>query len=438
MRFMSEVVNKASAARQASYGLAKLDTESKNAALKAIAEAIWIHRESLLEENQKDLDAADGILQKGEITEAMIKRLALNKGKVRGIVDMVKSVASLDDPIRRTEYARELDEGLDLYRVTSPLGVVAVIFESRPDALVQIASLCLKSGNSVLLKGGSEARHSNRKLYSIIKEATCDLPEGWIQIMEARDEVTKLLELDAYVDLIIPRGSNEFVKYIQNNTRIPVLGHADGVCHIYVDSDADLNMAVEICLDAKVQYPSVCNAVDTILINEDIARGFLAPMVEALLGKDVEVRGGERVLEIIDSGIKMATDDDWGYEYLDYIVALKIVSDAEEAITHINRYGSHHTDAVITGTAETAVYFIDSVDSANVFWNASTRFADGFRYGLGSEVGISTGKIHARGPTGLEGLTIYRYILRGGGHIVADYVGEDARKFTHRPIDEKW
>ena len=438
MRSMSEVINKAAAARQASYGLAKLSTEAKNAALNAVAEAIWIHRESLLEANLKDLEAADGMLQTGEITEAMIKRLALNSGKVQGIVDMVSSVASLDDPIGRTEYARELDEGLDLFRVTSPLGVVAVIFESRPDALVQIASLCLKSGNSVLLKGGSEARHSNRKLYSIIKDATGDLPEGWIQIMEARDEVTKLLELDNYVDLIIPRGSNEFVRYIQNNTRIPVLGHADGVCHIYVDCDADLGMAVDVCLDAKVQYPSVCNAVDTILIHEDIAQSFLAPMVETLLGKDVEVRGGERVLEIIDAGVKRATDDDWGYEYLDYIVALKVVSDAEEAITHINRYGSHHTDAVITSTAETAAYFIDSVDSANVFWNASTRFADGYRYGLGSEVGISTGKIHARGPTGLEGLTIYRYILRGGGHIVADYVGEDARKFTHRPIDEEW
>lgn len=438
MRLMSEVVNKATAARKASYGLAKLDTEAKNAALNAIAETIWTHKKSLLEANQKDLDAADGMLQTGEITEAMMKRLALNTGKVQGIVEMVSSVASLDDPVGRTEYARELDEGLDLFRVTSPLGVVAVIFESRPDALVQIASLCLKSGNSVLLKGGSEARHSNRKLYSIIKEATSDLPEGWIQIMEARDEVTKLLELDAYVDLIIPRGSNEFVRYIQNNTRIPVLGHADGVCHIYVDSDADLNMAVEVCLDAKVQYPSVCNAVDSILIHEDIAQSFLPPMVETLLRKDVEVRGGKRVLEIIDAGVKRASDDDMGCEYLDYIVALKIVSNTEEAITHINKYGSHHTDAVITGNAETATYFIDSVDSANVFWNASTRFADGYRYGLGSEVGISTGKIHARGPTGLEGLTIYRYILRGSGQIVSDYVGEDARKFTHRPIDEKW
>jgi glutamate-5-semialdehyde dehydrogenase len=378
------------------------------------------------------------MLQTGEITEALMKRLALNTGKVQGIVEMVNSVASLDDPVGSTAYARELDKGLDLFRVTSPLGVVAVIFESRPDALVQIASLCLKSGNSVLLKGGSEARYSNRKLYSIIKEATGDLPEGWIQIMEAREEVTKVLELDAYVDLIIPRGSNAFVRYIQNNTRIPVLGHADGVCHIYVDSDADLDMAVEVCLDAKIQYPSVCNAVDTILVHEDIAQSFLAPMVEKLVGKDVEVRGGERVLEIIDAGVLEATDEDWGYEYLDYIVALKIVSDAEEAINHINKYGSHHTDAVITGTAETAAYFIDSVDSANVFWNASTRFADGYRYGLGSEVGISTGKIHARGPSGLEGLTIYRYILRGGGHVVADYVGEDARKFTHRPIDEEW
>jgi glutamate-5-semialdehyde dehydrogenase len=438
MKAMSEVVNKTKAARQASYGLAKLSTELKNAALNAIAEAIWTNRESLLEANQKDIDAADGMLKKGDITGAMIKRLALDTGKVQGIVDMVRSVAALDDPVGGTEYARELDEGLDLFRVTSPLGVVAVIFESRPDALVQIACLCLKSGNSVLLKGGSEARHSNRELYNIIKEATGDLPEGWIQIMEARDEVTKLLDLDAYVDLIIPRGSKEFVRYIQNNTRIPVLGHADGVCHIYVDSEADLEMAVEVCLDAKVQYPSVCNAVDAILIHENIAKSFIEPMVERLLSKGVEVRGGERVLEILDAGVKEATDDDWGYEYLDYIVVLKVVSDSDEAIAHINRYGSHHTDAVITGNAETAAYFIESVDSANVFWNASTRFADGYRYGLGSEVGISTGKIHARGPTGLEGLTIYRYILRGSGQIVADYIGEGAKKFTHRLIDEEW
>ncbi len=346
MRLMSEVVNKAIAAHQASYGLAKLSTESKNAALNAIAETLWTNRESLLEANQKDIDAADGMLKKGEITGAMIKRLALNTDKVQGIVDMVRSVASLEDPVGRTEYARELDEGLDLFRVTSPLGVVAVIFESRPDALVQIASLCLKSGNSVLLKGGSEARHSNRKLYNIIKEATSDLPEGWIQIMEARDEVTKLLELDAYVDLIIPRGSNEFVRYIQNNTRIPVLGHADGVCHIYVDSDVDLDMAVEVCLDAKVQYPSVCNAVDAILIHEDIAKTFIAPMVERLLGKGVEVRGGERVLEILDAGVKEATDDDWGYEYLDYIVALKVVSGADEAII------DEHRDVVLVVVAD--------------------------------------------------------------------------------------
>ena len=435
---LSEVVNKAIAARQASYGLAKLDKESKNEALNAIVEAIWTHRKSLLKANKKDLETAKVMLQKGEISEAMIKRLSLNTEKVQGIIDMVTSVASLNDPVGITEYARELDEGLDLFRVTSPLGVVAVIFESRPDALVQIASLCLKSGNSVLLKGGSEARHSNRELNSIIKGATSGLPEGWIQIMEARDEVTKLLELDDYVDLIIPRGSNEFVRYIQNNTRIPVLGHSDGVCHIYVDTAADLNMAVKVCLDAKVQYPSVCNAVDTILVHKDIAQSCIAPLVEKFLEKDVEIRGGEHVLDIIDTGVKKATDDDWGFEYLDYIVALKIVSDAEEAITHINRYGSHHTDAVITSNAKTAAYFIDSVDSANVFWNASTRFADGYRYGLGSEVGISTGKIHARGPTGLEGLTIYKYILRGGGHIVADYVGKDALKYTHRPLDEDW
>lgn len=435
---MSEVIKKAREAREASYLLAKLSTDVKDQALYKIADSIWQHKEELVESNRKDIETAEMMLRRGEITKAMMKRLELNNEKIQRITDMVRSVASLDDPIGKTEYSIELDKGLELYRVTSPIGVIAVIFESRPDVLPQIASLCLKSGNSILLKGGSEARHSNQQLFSIIKDAVNVLPEGWIQLIEARKEIDELLKLDGYVDLIIPRGSNDFVRYIQNNTRIPVLGHADGVCHVYVDNEADVDMAVNVCYDAKVQYPSVCNAVDTILIHEEIADKFLPHMVDRFMKRNVEMRGCSRVLESVKGGVREATSEDWGAEYLDYIVSMKVVDDVDEAINHINTLGSHHTDAIITSNEKTAHRFMASLDSANVFWNASTRFSDGYRYGLGSEVGISTGKIHVRGPTGLEGLTIYKYYLEGDGHIVADYEDNKSKKFTHKPIDEEW
>lgn len=435
---MSEVIKKAREAREASYLLAKLSTDVKDQALYKIADSICQHKEELVESNRKDIETAEMMLRRGEITKAMMKRLELNNEKIQRIADMVRSVASLDDPIGKTEYSIELDKGLELYRVTSPIGVIAVIFESRPDVLPQIASLCLKSGNSILLKGGSEARHSNQQLFSIIKDAVNVLPEGWIQLIEARKEIDELLKLDGYVDLIIPRGSNDFVRYIQNNTRIPVLGHADGVCHVYVDYEADVDMAVNVCYDAKVQYPSVCNAVDTILIHEEIADKFLPHMVDRFMKRNVEMRGCSRVLESVKGGVREATSEDWGAEYLDYIVSMKVVDDVDEAINHINTLGSHHTDAIITSNEKTAHRFMASLDSANVFWNASTRFSDGYRYGLGSEVGISTGKIHVRGPTGLEGLTIYKYYLEGDGHIVADYEDNKSKKFTHKPIDEEW
>ncbi len=435
---MSEVIKKAREAREASYLLAKLSTDAKDQALYKIADSIWQHKEELVESNRKDIETAEMMLRCGEITKAMMKRHELNNEKIQRITDMVRSVASLDDPIGKTEYSIELDKGLELYRVTSPIGVIAVIFESRPDVLPQIASLCLKSGNSILLKGGSEARHSNQQLFSIIKDAVNVLPEGWIQLIEARKEIDELLKLDGYVDLIIPRGSNDFVRYIQNNTRIPVLGHADGVCHVYVDNEADVDMAVNVCYDAKVQYPSVCNAVDTILIHEEIADKFLPHMVDRFMKRNVEMRGCSRVLESVKGGVREATSEDWGAEYLDYIVSMKVVDDVDEAINHINTLGSHHTDAIITSNEKTAHRFMASLDSANVFWNASTRFSDGYRYGLGSEVGISTGKIHVRGPTGLEGLTIYKYYLEGDGHIVADYEDNKSKKFTHKPIDEEW
>ncbi len=435
---MSDIIQKAKLAREASYALAKLPGTVRDGELGKVAEAIWRQRDEILEANARDLEVAEEMLRKGEITGAMIKRLELNPGKIRMIVDMVRGVASQEDPLGKTEYAMELDEGLELFRVSSPIGVIAVIFESRPDALVQIASLCLKSGNCVLLKGGSEARNTNQRLYEIIREAADNVPGGWIHIVEARREVGEILKMDDYVDLIVPRGSNDFVRYIQSNTRIPVLGHAEGVCHVYVDAEADVPMALDVCYDAKVQYPSVCNAVDAILVHEAVASRFLPGMVDRFLRRGVEVRGDARVRGIVSEGVFDATDEDWGAEYLDYRIAIKIVDDMEEAISHVNKYGSHHTDAIVTSNEETALGFLESVDSASVFWNASTRFADGYRYGLGSELGISTGKIHVRGPTGLEGLTTYKYYLRGGGHIVADYSGEGGRPFTHRSIDREW
>lgn len=437
---MSEVVAKAQAARQASLEMAMLTYEQKNETLNAIADAIWRNRSALQEENGKDLSVADVLLKEGKISKAVVQRLKLDEMKIESIVSMVRSIASLEDPVGKTDYAVELDDGLELFRVSSPIGVIGFIFESRPDALVQIASLCLKSGNAVLLKGGSEVRNSNLALYRVIRDAADETgaPKGWIQLLEARADVAKMLELDKYVDLIIPRGSNSFVRYIQTNTKIPVLGHAEGICHIYIDEDANIERAVEICFDAKVQYPSVCNAVDRLLVHKKVADTFLPKIVDKYLETEVEVRGDPETIRILGDSVKEVSEADWTTEYLDYIIAVKIVDDLDEAIDHINRYGSHHTDSIVTEDDKIAFKFMRKVDSASVIWNASTRFSDGYRYGLGAEVGISTGKIHARGPTGLEGLTIYKYHLVGTGQIVSAYTGKYAKKFKHRAIDKSW
>jgi glutamate-5-semialdehyde dehydrogenase len=299
---------------------------------------------------------------------------------------------------------------------------------------VQISTLCLKSGNAVLLKGGSEAANTNQVLADVIVKATesAGLPAGWLQLLETRQEVAEMLKMDKYIDLIVPRGSNQFVKYIMDNTDIPVLGHAEGICHVYVDGDVDLDMAVKIVVDSKCQYVAVCNAAETLLVDEKIAKQFLPLIKAALEEKGVELRGCERTCSIID--VKAAKQDDWSTEYLDLLLSIKVVASLEDAIEHINRYGSGHTDAIVTNNKESAEKFMDLVDSANVFWNCSTRFSDGYRYGLGAEVGISTNKIHARGPVGLEGLLIYKWKLRGTGHIIADYSGPNAKKFTHKKM----
>jgi len=422
----------AKAAKSASIQLAVVKTDSKNNALAEIAKALEQNTNEILSANKKDLAAAE----QNNLAAPLLKRLKFDENKIAETIAGINSLIKLDDPVGRTISASELDAGLELYKVSCPIGVIGVVFESRPDALVQISTLCLKSGNAVLLKGGSEAENTNTILAQIIAQASenAGLPKGWLHLLHTRQDVTEMLAMDNYIDLIIPRGSNEFVRYIMNNTNIPVLGHADGICHVYVDSDADLDMAVNIAVDSKCQYVAVCCAVETMLVDEKIAKEFLPKVKTALQANNVELRGCEKTAKIID--VNPATEEDWSTEYLDYILSIKIVACLDEAIEHINNYGSSHTDAIVTNNKEKAQRFMDLVDSANVFWNCSTRFADGYRYGLGAEVGISTNKIHARGPVGLEGLLIYKWKLLGTGQIVADYTGPNGRKFTHETIDK--
>ncbi len=422
----------AAAAGSASIQLAAAGTDVKNNALAKIGKALKQHSAEIVSANKEDLVTAE----KNNLAGPLLKRLKFDEGKIADVCAGIDSLIEIDDPVGKTITATELDKGLELYKVSCPIGVIGVVFESRPDALVQISTLCLKSGNAVLLKGGSEAAKTNRILAETISEASekAGLPKGWIQLLETRQDVAQMLALDEYIDLVIPRGSNEFVRYIMDNTNIPVLGHADGICHVYIDSDADLDMAVNITVDSKCQYVAVCNAAETLLVDNKIAEKFLPKVKTALEENGVELRGCEKTVSIID--VKPAVEEDWSTEYLDYILSIKVVDGLEEAIEHINHYGSGHTDSIVTADKNKADSFMALVDSANVLWNCSTRFADGFRYGLGAEVGISTNKIHARGPVGLEGLVIYKWKLLGTGQVVADYVGSDAKKkFTHRSLE---
>jgi glutamate-5-semialdehyde dehydrogenase len=423
-------------AQRAALELANVDEAARNAALHSIADALAEHEDAILAANADDVEEAEAMLERGEYTRALVDRLKLDTTKLESIAEMVGSVAEQADPLGETLQARELDDGLELYRVAVPIGVVGAIFESRPDALVQIAALALKSGNAVILKGGSEAAESNRVLYDLIREATADLPEGWVQLVEAHEAVDRLLEMDEQVDLVMPRGSSEFVSYIQDNTQIPVLGHTEGVCHVYVDDEADLEMAGDIAFDAKVQYPAVCNAVETLLVNEAVADDFLPGVVDRYEEAGVELRGDAATREVVDVG--EATDDDWTTEYGDLELSVAVVEDVYAAVEHVNAHGSKHTESIVTENHDHAAVFMTGVDAASVFHNASTRFADGYRYGLGAEVGISTGKVHARGPVGLEGLTTYKYYLEGDGQLVATYAGENARPFAHEEFDGEW
>jgi glutamate-5-semialdehyde dehydrogenase len=417
-------------AREASIRLAALGGEVRNRALGEIARALQANEGDILAANRADLERSE----KEHLAAPLLKRLKFDQAKIRESLEGLKSVIALPDPVGVTLSAMELDEGLDLYKVTCPIGVIGVVFESRPDALVQISSLCLKSGNAVLLKGGSEAAETNRVLGDVIREAgvRSGIPEGWTALLETRSEVAEMLKMEDDIDLIVPRGSNAFVRYIMDNTHIPVLGHADGLCHVYVDSKADLDMAVRVTVDSKCQYVAVCNAAETLLVHRAIAGAFLPRIKAALESERVEIRGCEETRKVID--VRPAAEEDWRTEYLDLILSVKVVDGLDQAVEHINRYGSHHTDVIVTADRTRAGRFMDYVDSADVFCNCSSRFSDGFRYGLGAEVGISTNKIHARGPVGLEGLMIYKWRLFGNGHVVADYSGAGGRKFTHRPL----
>lgn len=424
-----KITDVALSCKKASNILAVKSGVQKNNALLEIKNLLTERVSEIEKANQIDLKRSE----EENLAAPLLKRLKFDSSKVKSVCDGIDSLIKLDEPVGKKMMATELDNGLNLFKVSCPIGVIGVIFESRPDALVQISTLCLKSGNSLLLKGGSEAKETNRILAEIIAEASvkAGMPEGWISLLETRSEVAEMLKCDKYIDLIIPRGSNEFVKYIMDNSNIPVLGHADGICHCYVDKNFDKNKAIDIIVDSKTQYVAVCNALETLLVHEKSAEALLPDLITALKEKNVEVRGCDKVRKIVE--VDAASESDWSSEYLDYILSIKIVTDIDDALTHINTYGSGHTETIITEISETAEYFMESADSGNVFWNCSTRFSDGFRYGFGAEVGISTNKIHARGPVGLEGLLIYKYKLYGDGHIVADYA-EGRKSFKHKKM----
>ncbi len=405
--------------KEDSYEMANTSESLRDQALASVATALSQSKELIFAANAKDLEWAT----RENLPGPVVARLKFNDAKLTDTLSGIQNLIALPDPLFRTLLKRELDEDLLLEKISCPIGVIGVIFESRPDALIQISTLCIKSGNCAILKGGSEASETNRILFDIIFEAgrKAGLPEGFVTLVESRSEIQELLKCHESIDLIIPRGSNEFVQYIMANSKIPVMGHADGICHIYVDESADADKAAAIIVDSKTQYVAACNTVETLLIHKDAPTDIL-DRIHRLSGIPIECREAE-------------SDSDYK-EYLDYILTIKTVGSLEEAISHINRYGSHHTDCIVTEDSDAANTFMNLVDSAGVYHNCSTRFADGYRYGFGAEVGISTGKLHARGPVGLEGLLTYKYKLHGNGQIVSDYAS-GLRNFHFRDIEEE-
>jgi glutamate-5-semialdehyde dehydrogenase len=424
-----ELLQRAAAVRCAAMALGQLSDGERRAALLAMAEALEADSAAIVAANAADLEAAAA----ENLAPALVARLKLDGPKLAAAIEGVRQVAALPDPLGVRQLHRELDDGLVLERLSVPLGVVGVIFEARPDAVLQIASLAIRSGNGAILKGGREASRSCAAILAALQRglaASAVAPEA-LALLTSREESLALLKLDGLVDLIIPRGSNALVRFIQDNTRIPVLGHADGICHLYVDQEVDIDQALRVALDSKTQYPAACNAIETLLLHRASAAPFLEEALPAFASAGVELRGDAAAQAL---GVpEAAAEDDWGTEYSDLILAVRVVDSLEEALAHIARHGSRHTDAICTRNAATAETFLRGVDSAGVYLNCSTRFADGFRYGFGAEVGISTQTLPPRGPVGLEGLVTYRYLLRGEGHIAADYAS-GARAFSHHDL----
>ena len=423
--------------RTASRSLARLSATQRNNILLAAADLLEALEAEILNANQQDCQSLEQEITEGRASAALLKRLRTSAAGIKDMARQIRDVARMDDPLGQTLAATELDDGLILHKVSCPLGVVAVIFESRPDVVPQVGSLAIKTGNGLVLKGGAEARQTNRVLVSIWHEALAMVNPALRDVicaLEDRADVARILEMDRDIDLVVPRGSTEFVNYVFQHSRIPVLGHGSGICHIYVDREANLSQATGVILDSKTQYPAACNSAEKVLVHEDIAAQFLPVVVQALQAAGVEVRGCSRTAQLCgDLKVIPATQEDWHTEYGDLKITIKVVRKLGEAIEHINQYGSRHTDSILTENAAAAEQFMDEVDAASVFHNASTRFADGFRYGLGAELGISNSKLHARGPVGLEGLLTYKYKLHGSGQVVSTYAG-DKRVFKHKKL----
>lgn len=415
----TDFIKLAKEAKKASVKAQGLCSDTKNKTLKAVAKAIEDNKQKIFDANRKDLEFAAELVKNGELSNATFNRLKLDENKMRDMIQGILDISNLEDPVNKKLLVRELDEGLTLYKVSCPIGVLGIIFEARPDVISQISSLAIKSSNAVILKGGKESKNTNKTILEIINSALDtieEFPKNFLNQVFSRDDVAKMLDADKYIDLIIPRGGNNLVKFIKSNTKIPVLGHADGICHIYIDKDADIEIAKRVVIDAKTQYPSACNTVETLLINKNFDKA-------------------EELLQAIkDAGVELISKPEtWHKEYSDLKLAYKYIDDVDEAIEHINEYGSGHTESIITNNNKNAEKFMNLVDSAGVYHNVSTRFADGFRYGFGAEVGISTNKTHARGPVGIDGLVIYKYKLIGNGQIVKDYAN-GTKQFHHKDL----
>lgn len=420
---MTNVIEIAKKAKVASINALQLSCELKNTALNMIAENLEKNKEQILSANITDLKNAENLLETGEITKAIYNRLKLDENKLRDMIQGVKDIAKLEDPVNKIFWSKDIADGINLKKVSCPIGVIGVIFEARPDVISQISSLAIKSSNAVILKGGSEAVQTNIAIYEIINKTLNSIdgfPKDMVNLIFSREDVKEMLDADKYIDLIIPRGSNSLVKFIKSNTKIPVLGHADGICHIYIDESADIEKAINIVIDAKCQYPSACNSVETVLIHKNIEEKLFLELLKKLKENGVQINSDNETKNKYPEFITEIVSE-WNKEYGEKILSIKFVNSIEEAISHINQYGSGHTDCIITKNDENAEKFMMFVDSAGVYKNISTRFADGFRYGFGAEVGISTNKTHARGPVGLDGLTIYKYKLFGNGDIVNDF-----------------